>query len=121
MTMTGSPLRNTYWKLMRLGTVPVETAERQREPHLIFALDEMRVSGSGGCNRIAGGFELDGDKLRLRRMASTMMACPSGMEQERRFLQSLEKVERYRISGSQLELLDAAGMVIAQFEAVALR
>jgi len=36
-------------------------------------------------------------------------------------LQSLEKVERYRISGSHLEMLDAAGAVIARFEAVALR
>lgn len=120
-TMADSPLRNTYWKLVRLGESPVETAERQREAHLIFSAAELRVSGSGGCNRIAGGFELDRGKLRLSRMASTMMACPSGMEQERRFLDSLEKAERYRIHGNNLELLDAAGAVIADFEAVALR
>lgn len=54
-------------------------------------------------------------------MAGTMMACPTGMEQEQRFLQSIERVERYRISGSHLEMLDAAGAVIARFEAVALR
>ena len=79
------------------------------------------MSGSGGCNRVTGSFELDGDKLRLRQMAGTMMACPAGMEQEQRFLQSLEKVERYRIRGSHLEMLDASGAVIARFEAVALR
>jgi heat shock protein HslJ len=49
------------------------------------------------------------------------MACPAGMEQEQRFLQSIEQVERYRISGSHLEMLDGAGAVIARFEAVALR
>jgi len=32
-----------------------------------------------------------------------------------------EKVERYRVSGSHLEMLDAAGLVLARFEAVALR
>lgn len=36
-------------------------------------------------------------------------------------VKSIGKVERYRISGSHLEMLDAAGMVIARFEAVALR
>lgn len=119
--ITDSPLRNTYWKLVRLGGVPVAAAERQHAPHLIFALDGMRVSGSGGCNSIAGSFELDGDKLHLSRIASIMMACPSGMELERRFLQSLEKVERYRIRGTRLDLLDASGAVIAGFEAAAPR
>ncbi len=92
-----SPLRGTYWKLVRLNEAPVQVAEKQREPHLIFASNEPRISGSGGCNRLTGSFELDGDKLRLRGMAGTMMACLAGMEQEQRFLQSLEKVERYRI------------------------
>ena len=80
-----------------------------------------RISGSGGCNRLTGSFELDGDQLRLRGTAGTMKACPTGMAQERRFLQSIGKVERHRISGSHLEMLDAAGTVIARFEAVALR
>jgi copper homeostasis protein (lipoprotein) len=116
-----SPLRNTYWKLVRLGDAPVEAAEKRAEPHLILAAREPRVSGSGGCNRIVGSFEVDGDRLRLGRMAGSMMACPSGMEQEQRFLQALQKVERYRIRGSHLEMLDATDAVIARFEAVALR
>jgi len=119
--LADSPLRGTYWKLVRLGGAPVQAAGKQREAHLIFANVEPRVSGSGGCNRITGGFELDGDKLLLSRMASTRMACPEGMDQEQRFLQSLGKVERYRVSGSHLDLMDAAGAVIARFEAVALR
>lgn len=114
-------LRNTYWKLTHLGDTPTRTAERQREAHLIFAAHEQRVSGGGGCNRIAGGFDLDGDKLRLSRIAGTMMACLEGMDQERLFLQSLGAVHRYRISGDQLELLDASGAVVARFVAVALR
>jgi copper homeostasis protein (lipoprotein) len=116
--MADSPLRNTYWKLVRLGGAPAEVAENQREPHLILAAREPRMSGSGGCNRIMGSFELDGDRLRLGGLAGTMMACP-GMEQERRFLESLGKVRRYRIRGSHLEMLDATGEVLARFEAVA--
>lgn len=118
---SGTPLRGTYWKLVRLGQTPVQAVGNQRQPHLIFAANEPQVSGNGGCNSISGSFELDGEKLRLRHMVSTMMACPSGMEQERRFLRSLEKVARFRISGGRLEMFDAAGAVIAQFEAMTQR
>jgi len=41
----------------------------------------------------------------------------NGMEQEQRFLKSLNHVERYRLSGGQLELLDGSGTVLARFEA----
>jgi hypothetical protein len=51
-------------------------------------------------------------------MAATMMACPDDVD--RRFRQALGQVERYRIRGSHLEMLDAAGAVVARFEAVAL-
>jgi copper homeostasis protein (lipoprotein) len=43
------------------------------------------------------------------------------MDQERQFLQTLGKVERYRIERSRLDMLDAAGAVIARFEPGALR
>jgi heat shock protein HslJ len=52
-------------------------------------------------------------------MAGTMMACPTGMDLERRLLESLEKVEGWRIRGSHLEMLDGAGAVVARLEAVA--
>ncbi|MCC7256863.1 MAG: META domain-containing protein [Gammaproteobacteria bacterium] len=119
-TLAESPLRGTYWKLVRLGDAPVVASMKQREAHLVLATDEARVSGSGGCNRLIGGFEIDGEKLRFGRMASTMMACPEGME-ERKFLDTLAQVERFRIRGSHLELLDATGAVTLRFEAVALK
>lgn len=120
-SLAESPLRGTYWKLVRLEGNPVAAAEKQREAHLVFAIDALRVAGSAGCNRVAGGFELEGDGLRFSQMATTMMSCPDGMDQERRFLEALERVEHYRIRGSRLELLDGTGAVIAGFDAVALK
>ncbi len=119
--LADSPLRGTYWKLVRLGEYPATAATKQREAHLIFAADALRVTGSGGCNRIIGSIELDGDRLRFGRMASTRMSCPDGMDQETRLIETLKHVACYRIRGSHLELLDAAGTVIARFEAVALQ
>lgn len=119
--LADSPLRGTYWKLVRLGDKPVAAAEGRREASLVFDTEEPRVAGSGGCNRINGGFELDGEKLSFGRMAATRMACPEGMDQEQRFLAALGSVKSHRIDGSHLELLDAAGKQVARFEAVALR
>lgn len=119
-TLADSALRGTYWKLVRLGDNPASAATKQREAHLRFATDALRVAGSGGCNRMTGSFELNGDRLRFGRMAATMMSCPDGMDQEKRLLKALEHVERYRIRGSHLELLDATDAVSARFEAVAL-
>lgn len=119
--LADSPLRGTYWKLVRLGDASVKAADGQREAYLVFDTEEPRVAGSGGCNRVNGGFELDGANLRFGRLAATRMACPEGLEQEQRFLAALEGVTRHRIDGSHLELLDATGAVAARFEAVALR
>jgi len=116
-----SPLRGTYWKLMRLGEAPAEVSAGQAEPHLVFASDALQVSGSGGCNRITGGFTLEGDRVHLGPLAGTRMASANGMQQEQRFLKSLNDVERYRMSGQQLELLDSSGAVLARFETAAPR
>ena len=35
----------------------------------------MRVEGFSGCNRFAGSYTLEGDRIRLGPLAGTMMAC----------------------------------------------
>lgn len=115
----GSPgLRGTHWKLVALNGKQVTVIKGQREPHLILQTGESRVSGSGGCNNVMGGFELEGQSLRFIQMASTMMACPEGMEQEARFLKTLETVARYRIAGDALTLFDGKQRAVAKFRAV---
>jgi copper homeostasis protein (lipoprotein) len=64
----GSPfstatLQDTYWKLTRLDGAPVTVGSKQREPHLVLHAKEGRLAGSGGCNRIMGGYTLDGEKI----------------------------------------------------------
>jgi uncharacterized lipoprotein YbaY/heat shock protein HslJ len=114
-------LENTYWRLVALRDRPVEAAERQREAHVILQPQQRRLVGSGGCNRIAGSYSLEGEQLSFGRSAGTLMACPRGMEQERDFLAALAATARWRIVAEQLDLLDAAGTTVARFEAVHLR
>ena len=113
-----APLENTYWKLTSLGGSPIVTASPQREAHLILQPANRRVTGSGGCNRLSGSYQVNGDRISLGLVASTMMACVDGMKTEQNFLKALGRAIRWRISGQRLELLDAAGTPLASFEAV---
>src|SRR5262245_10180364 len=118
---SNEPLENTYWKLTHLGGAPVTAAEPQRQAHFILNPADKRVSGSGGCNRFTGGYELNGDRLTFKQMAGTMMACATGMETEQKFLGALHEVAQARINQQQLELLDVSGSPLARFEAVHLK
>jgi len=113
-------LKNTYWRLSLLDSEGVQRAPDQREPHLVFH-DDGRLAGSDGCNRIIGAYELDGASIEFFRLVMTRMACPEGMAQAERFRSALEEVDRYRIVGRHLEMLDAAGGLRLRFEATALQ
>jgi copper homeostasis protein (lipoprotein) len=111
-----APLENSYWKLTRLGDAQVLVGERQREPHLILRPPEGRFGGSGGCNRLIGSYRVDGNRLEFSPAASTMMACPEGMETEAAFTAALSKVRTWRIVGEHLEVYDADDAFLARFE-----
>lgn len=109
-------LENTYWKLVRLGATTVTLAEKQQEPYFVLQPETGRVIGSGGCNLMTGSYTLAGDQITFGQIAATMMACAEGMDVEREFHQALRQVASWRIEGETLELFDAGGVSIAQFE-----
>jgi copper homeostasis protein (lipoprotein) len=109
-------LVNTYWKLVRLGDTAATVGEGQREPHFVLHIDGQRVASSGGCNRLMGSYSVEGDRLTFGPLAGTRLACPEGMEQEHAFHEALGTTATWRITGERLELFDAAGKSLAQFE-----
>ena len=110
-------LRGTEWQLTHLDGEAIELGEDQRRPNIVLMPDELRLAGFGGCNRLLGGFASHGDQLRFSRMASTMMACPVGMELEQELLQALEATERFRVLGRHLDLYAADDTPVARFVA----
>jgi uncharacterized lipoprotein YbaY/heat shock protein HslJ len=110
-------VEDTHWVLKRLGDTDVSPNAEPNEIFLMFDSKEHRVSGSGGCNRLTGGYELNGDQLKFGHMAGTMMACAQGMDTERAFLQALGQVSSWKVTGQTLELFDARGKPLAQFDA----
>lgn len=114
---TTAVLLDTYWKLTRLGDQPVLAGGLEREPHMVLHSRDPHVTGFGGCNRLTGGYALDGDAIAFTQMASTMMACADGEDLERAFISALQDVRSWRLIGHHLDLFDAVGNLAARFEA----
>ncbi|HEX6828787.1 MAG TPA: YbaY family lipoprotein [Burkholderiales bacterium] len=118
-TASDAPLANTWWKLAELRGQPVAADDNPSAPHIVLRADEpTRVDGSGGCNRLTGGYRIEGDTIAFNKMATTMMACPKGMDTEKEFLKALGEAKAWKITGQRLELRDEGGSVIARFDAV---
>ncbi|GAB4211570.1 MAG: hypothetical protein Fur007_02080 [Rhodoferax sp.] len=112
-------LRGPDWRLVAFGS-PADSALPDTpavQPHIVFDSKSQRVSGSAGCNRLSAQYTLDGEFLQLRDVALTRKACAQGMRTEQRFVQSLARVARYTIEGSELRLIDAGAQLIMRLEA----
>jgi heat shock protein HslJ len=110
-------LENTHWKLTWMPGTKIESVTPQRAPFIMLDSASHRMSGSGGCNRLMGGYELESDHLRFPGVTRTMMACASGMKTEGALVDALDKVREWKVSGSTLSLMDADGHVLARFAA----
>ena len=74
----------------------------------IFTADH--VSGSAGCNDYNGAYKLDGDKVTIGPLATTLKACDQAiMDQETEFLAALQTPATVEQSGATLTLRDAGG------------
>lgn len=111
-------LRNTAWRIERLGGEAIGADQGRREPYLLLSAAAPRFSATIGCNQMIGGFETSGETLRFRSGPSTMMACPAPLDaQERTLAATLTDTVSYRIDGTRLTLLAADGRALATLEA----
>jgi heat shock protein HslJ len=111
------PLINTQWRLTQLGGEVLANPEGTNAIGMQLQAQNPRVVGFSGCNRMFGGYVLEGDTLKFAQMGGTKMAClaEERMKLEQRYLEMFGNAARWRISGRELELLDAGGASIAKF------
>lgn len=112
-TQASSPIGS--WRLASLGGA--ETPDSIMT--VITIADDGKVSGRGGCNGFGGNATVRGRTIRFSRMISTMMACaPDVMNQEQRFLKTLERVQRWSIERrtGRLVLLDPGARPLMTLE-----
>ena len=107
-----------YWKLVELNGQPLPKLDRA--PWLILEEANGRMNGFGGCNSFTGSYKLDAPASRLSfgQVATTSMACISGMEMEQAFYEVLRDVDNYSLAGDHLTLNRARMAPLARFEAV---
>jgi len=112
-------LRGQRWRLQALQDGPGATLLEapERPPELELAADSERMSGSGGCNRLMGGYRLKGERLHFSQLASSQMACPQEvMAFEQRYTRALERVRRWSIDKHTLLLQDRRGRTLLVFQ-----
>jgi heat shock protein HslJ len=109
--ITKATLENSRWALIELNAQPLTI---ENKPYLVFAAKSMVVNGFGGCNQLAGSYEVSGQKIKLNNIAATRMFCQETMAIENSFLQSLQVINTYKIESQELLLLQD-DTVIARF------
>jgi heat shock protein HslJ/uncharacterized lipoprotein NlpE involved in copper resistance len=98
-------LENTYWKLVELDGRSIAIGPGQEEPHLRLESVLRKVTVSGGCNNLRGGYQVNQGTLRFTPLAGTKKACPQTvMDQESALLRSLEATTTFRLFNEALEL-----------------
>jgi heat shock protein HslJ len=115
--MAATPLEGTRWKLTWMPGTPIEAVTPQQAAYIELDAARHRMSGSGGCNRLTGGYELEGEHLKFASTARTMMACARGMKTENALVDALDTVREWKVAGAMLTLLDADGRAVARFVA----
>ena len=100
------------------NVVSVEGKEVTGNPYIGFDMENGRLYGSAGCNRIMGGVEIDSvnpGHIGLTNIGATRMMCPD-METEQKVLEALNEVAGYKASATGVELTDKDGKVLMSLE-----
>jgi heat shock protein HslJ len=121
--LVSDPLQDTNWNLVAYnnGNQAVVTVLDGTSIDALFSSDGT-LSGSSGCNTYSANFTVDGANLQIGPAASTRMFCsdPAGvMDQEQAYLAALENAATFKITGDKLEIRDADGALLAQYQASA--
>jgi heat shock protein HslJ len=99
------PPQEIHWNLIELDGSPVTASNPDSQPYIYLQAQGDKLSGSGGCNRLFGSYDLNGSALEFHSVASTMMACPGkSMDNEARILEVLKLVTNFVITGDVLSL-----------------
>jgi putative lipoprotein len=105
-------LAGTSWSLTSMNGAPL--AEGSAAITIEFS-SETEVGGSGGCNGYGGSYRAGADgSITFSQIVSTMMACQDQlvMENEAAFLQALNTVTHYSLTGDNLILENGTQILI---------
>jgi heat shock protein HslJ len=102
---SSSPLFATDWVLFEMNGNPVQVSGTSKDARLHFEYKNSKLTGSGGCNQLAGTFEADKEEMEFGPIAATRMSCVDQAFEDR-FLETLKAVRFYQIENDRLILKD---------------
>lgn len=113
-TQDPSALEGKDWVLTQMLTAGGQT--EIVDVGVSASFDGSTISGSSGCNRYNASYEASGAEISFGPISGTQMACPEAESStEARFLQLLEGVGSYEVSGRSMSMNDADGTPVLQF------
>jgi copper homeostasis protein (lipoprotein) len=113
----GPTIEGKTWRLTELPGQSLAAIEPERAPSLTLDPATRRASGSAGCNRFSGTYELHGNTLRFGPLATTRMACPPEiMAVEDALLKALAAETAWSLQDGTL-VLTREGQLVARFAA----
>ncbi len=112
-------LDRTSWRLVTLGGTAITSLGTGQEPWLF--LDEGRMNGFSGCNRLAGTYRTKKETLVFLKVGGSTSVCVPVRDQEQRFFKVLQNTRRWQVDEKppfHLQLRDKSGTPLAEFEPV---
>jgi len=103
-------LASNPWEMSTLnGSVPDAKEFQTGIPFLLFD-KKGKMTGSTGCNNMAGNYQLSKSGIVLEPGAITRMACQG--KGETLFLEALKQVKNFKVDGEKLVLLNGADEIM---------
>ena len=109
------PLYATKWVLKKTHSGGTEQVV-DIPAFLRFNREKGSAGGNGGCNSFGSTLSVKGNQVGFRDIFSTKMFCEGAQATEDLFFRLLEKVNRYEITGSKLNLYRDRELLL-EFEA----
>ena len=94
-----APLEGTQWELMTYNNGNNALVSVNPDSRVTALFEDGNLGGSAGCNNYSGGYEVEGNNIKIGPLAGTMMMCtdPDIMEQEQSYLGALGSAASYKI------------------------
>ncbi len=114
---TQPAVTETQWNLIELNGNAVNVPVAEGQVYIYLQQQGDKLSGTDGCNRFFGSYDLSGSSLQFHSVAQTLMACRGAFtERESEFMDALKLVTSYQISDNVLQL-KVDDRVLARFQA----
>jgi heat shock protein HslJ len=114
VNLTGSVWH--YIQLKRWKLIQMNGQMQEQSPiWLEFDTTARRISGNGGCNKLAGAYNLATDTIAFRQIISTRMACvdQAANEREVTFLRLLsDHTYTFDVADQTLQLYDSSKIIL---------